>query len=122
MADGMCDWDAGTPHPRNHILTTLSPPATVELCDEHYGPGMIPLLASELGVDPGDFYANVERFIAREIKKADRALADAQAAEAAKGSEGPVPGSIGTGQVAGDDAETLVFADEGEYAAGDDAP
>lgn len=121
MADGMCDWDSGTPHARNHILTTLSPPATVELCNEHYGPGLIPLLASEIGVDPGDFYANVERFIAREVEKADRALADAQAAEAAEGGEDPIPGSMGTGQVADDDTETLILADEGEYAGGDGA-
>lgn len=90
MADGQCDWGE-IPHARNHILTTLSPPASVELCDEHYGPGLIPLLAAELGLDPGDFYSQVERIIKREAAKADRALADAQAAEAAKGSQGPAP-------------------------------
>lgn len=87
MADGLCDWDEGNPHPRNHILTTLNPPATVELCDDHYGPGMIPLVAAELGLDPGDFYANVERYAKREQAKAERALAKAQAAEADGGGE-----------------------------------
>ncbi|HEV2222422.1 MAG TPA: hypothetical protein VGV89_06885 [Thermoplasmata archaeon] len=82
MADGLCDWDDGTPHPRNHILTTLNPPATVELCDDHYGPGMIPLVAAELGLNPGDFYANVERYAKREQAKADKALAAAEQAEA----------------------------------------
>lgn len=90
MADGQCDWGE-TPHPRNHIITTLNPPASVELCDEHYGPGLIPLLAAELGLEPGEFYAQVERIIKREAGKAERALADAQAAEAAEGSQGPQP-------------------------------
>lgn len=92
MADGLCDWGEETPHARNHILTTLNPPATVELCDDHYGPGLIPLLAAELGVDPGPFYTNIERYLARESKKADRVLADAQAAEAAQGSQDPAAG------------------------------
>jgi hypothetical protein len=73
----------------NHLLTTINPPSTVETCDEHYAPSLIPILAAELGLEPGDFYASVERYIAREAKKAERALAEAQAAEAAKGSQGP---------------------------------
>lgn len=76
----------------NHLITTINPSATVTLCDEHYAPGLIPLLAAELGVDPGDFYANVERYVNRKAKDAERALADAQAQEAAKGSQGPAPG------------------------------
>lgn len=75
----------------NHLITTISPPSSVSLCDEHYAPGLIPLLAAELGVDPGDFYTNTERFLDREAKKAERAVADAQAAESAKGSGGPAP-------------------------------
>lgn len=71
------------------IITTLTNGASVSLCGEHYGPGMIPLLAAELGVDPGDFYAEVERYLKREQKKADKALADARAAEAGQGSQGP---------------------------------
>ena len=81
MADGLCDWDSDTPHPRNHILTTISPPGTVELCDDHYGPGMIPLVAAELGLDPGDFYANVERYAKRAQAKYEKDLAAALAAE-----------------------------------------
>jgi hypothetical protein len=82
MADGLCDWEGDGPHPRNHIITTLNPFSAVELCDDHYGPGLIPLLAGELGVDPGPFYANVERYLKAEQKRADKALAAAQAAEA----------------------------------------
>lgn len=89
--DGICDWDAEQPHARNHILTTLNPPASVELCDDHYGPGLIPLLAAELGVEPGPFYAHVEKYLKREAAKADRALADAQAVEAVEGSQGSSP-------------------------------
>lgn len=73
----------------NHMITTINPPSTISTCGEHYAPSLIPILAAELGVDPGDFYGNVERYLAREAKKADKALADAQAAEAAKGSQGP---------------------------------
>lgn len=77
--------------PIDHILTTLSTGASVSLCAEHYAPGLIPLLAAELGVDPGDFYGHVERYLARETKKAEKALADAQAVKVAKGSQGPAP-------------------------------
>jgi hypothetical protein len=73
-----------------HLITTITNGATVALCDDHYGPGLIPLLASELGVDPGDFYANVERYLKRQAAKADKDLADAQAATAVKGSKAPV--------------------------------
>jgi hypothetical protein len=89
MADGLCDWEGDRPHPRNHIITTLNPFSAVELCDDHYGPGMIPLLAAELGVDPGPFYAHVERYLKAEQKRADKALAAAQAAEAVKAEDGP---------------------------------
>ncbi len=89
----------------NHLLTTLNPPSTVSLCDEHYAPGLIPLLAAELGVDPGKFYGSVERFLAREAKEAARAVAGAQAAEAAKGSDGPP--SPEAGQHQGDDHHGL---------------
>ncbi len=73
----------------NHMITTINPPSTISTCDEHYPPSLIPILAAELGVDPGEFYAYVEKYLAREAKKAERALADAQAAEAAQGSQGP---------------------------------
>jgi len=82
MANGQCDW-GDAPHARNHILTTIDPPGTVELCDDHYGPGLIPILAAELGVEPGPFYENVKRYIDRELAKAAKATVKAQAAEAA---------------------------------------
>lgn len=72
-----------------HMITNITNGATVTLCDDHYAPGLIPLLAAELGVDPGDFYATVERYIKRQQAKADKDLADAQAATAVKGSQAP---------------------------------
>lgn len=95
-----CEFGDCTSAP-NHLLTTIAPPATVSLCDDHYPAGLIPLLAAELGVDPGDFYGHVEKYLARENKKAEKALADAQAAEAAKGSE---DASTAPDTVPGDDA------------------
>lgn len=72
------------------MITNITNGATVTLCEEHYAPGLIPILASELGVDPGDFYAVVERYLKRQQSKADKDLADAQAAAAAvKGSKAP---------------------------------
>lgn len=72
-----------------HMITTITNGATVTLCDDHYAPGLIPLLAAELGVDPGDFYATVERYLKRQQSKADKDLADAQAAATVKGSKAP---------------------------------
>lgn len=121
MADGMCDWGSETPHARNHIITTLSPPSTVELCDEHYGPGLIPLLGVELGFEPGDFYGRVEKWMTAEAKKAARVLADAQAAAEAEGSEGPP--AEGGDEHQGDGLEPNMYAaDNPVYAGpGDDA-
>lgn len=72
-----------------YMITDVSNGVTITLCDEHYPPGLIPLLASELGVDPGEFYAMVERYVKRQSAKADKALADVQAAAAAEDSQHP---------------------------------
>lgn len=71
----------------NHMVTTINPPSTISTCDEHYPPALIPLLAAELGVDPGEFYSKVERWLAAEAKKVAKDLADAQAAQTAEGSQ-----------------------------------
>lgn len=72
-----------------HMITNISNGATVTLCDEHYAPGLIPLLAGALDVDFGGLYTVVERFVKRESAKAEKELADAQAAAAVKGSQTP---------------------------------
>lgn len=64
----------------NHLVTTMTPAVTLAFCDEHYPAGLIPLLAAELGVDPGPFYSHVEKYIAREHKKAEKAQAEAETA------------------------------------------
>lgn len=99
MSDSACDFDEPA-HGRNWILTRLSPPVTVELCDEHLAPGMIGLLAADLGVEYGGLYGTIEKFLAREAKKAEKDLAAAQAAEAEQASSEPL--------YAPDDAEALL--------------
>jgi hypothetical protein len=86
-----------------HIITNVTNGATVTLCDEHYPVGLIPLLAAELGVDPGDFYATVERYVKRQGAKADKDLASAQAATAVKSSKDP--GKSPDGGQSGDDTD-----------------
>lgn len=83
-----CIWGDCTSQPL-HLITDLSNGSTVSLCDEHYAPGLIPLLAAQLGVDPTHFYAHVEKYIKAQNAKAEKELADAQAATAVKGSENP---------------------------------
>lgn len=102
MADGQCDY-GDTPHGRNHILTTITPPLTLELCDEHEAPGLIFILADRLGVDGERFYAMITRWLDKEAKAADKALADARAAEASQGSKGP-PAPDDGGHQGDDDA------------------
>lgn len=105
-----------------HIITDISNGATVSLCGEHYAPGLIPLLAAELGVDPGDFYANIERYLARQAKKAEAELAKVQAAAEAGGEDGH-QGSGEDGHQ-GDDLEPATVDDmnAGVPASGGDAP
>lgn len=72
-----------------HLHTDTRTGNTVSLCADHNGPGLIPLVAAELGVDPMAFYTNVEKFIANQAKKAERELANAQAAKVAESSDDP---------------------------------
>ena len=115
MSDGACDF-AEPVHGRNWILTRLYPPTTVELCDEHVSPGLIGLLAADLGVEFADLYAAIERFLTREAKKADKALADAQAAEG-QAPDGLVPDAPGSNddpgrpEVMDNDGVTVVTPD-----------
>jgi hypothetical protein len=106
----------------NHMITTINPASTISTCDEHYPPSLIPLLAAELGVDPTEFYANVERFLAREAKKAGRALADAHAAGAAKGSQGPAAEALAEVPGAGLDTDEDLADKAAGNAAAESAP
>ena len=99
-----------------HLITTITNGATVALCDEHYAPGLIPLLAAELGVDPGDFYVNIERYLKRQATKADKDLADAQAAPAVKGSKAPAASP--DGDQGGQETDPMNLTDAEYYGAG----
>jgi hypothetical protein len=81
MADGVCDIGEDR-EPRNWIITRLSPPITTEVCDEHLAPGLVYLLAADLGVDGNEFYDGVQKLVKRLADKADKQLEAAQAAEA----------------------------------------
>lgn len=77
----------GPDHKVNWLITHLQPAMTISLCDEDFPVGVIPMLASELGVDPGRLYDSVKRFVdreqAREAREAGKAAeADYLAARA----------------------------------------
>lgn len=105
-----------------HMITDISNGATVTLCDEHYGPGLIPLLAAALGVDFPGLYTVIERFVKRESAKAEKELADAQAAAAVKGSQDPARSPDG-GQDDDDEIERIEREETGLFAStGEEAP
>lgn len=87
MADGACDFTDEV-HGRNWIITRLSPPVTIELCDEHLAPGLTPIIAAELGIEFETLYMNLDRLLKKEAVRAAKELAAAEQAEAA-GEEAP---------------------------------
>lgn len=114
MADGACDF-TDEAHGRNWIITRLSPPVTIELCDEHLAPGITPILAAELGLEFETLYANLDRLLKKEAARAAKELAGAQAAEAAGGSQDDYGESTGTCAYCGEpweDGESHLHADQ----------
>lgn len=104
-------------NPVNWLLTHMNPPGTLSVCDDHAPVFTIGLLAGQLGVDNGGLYDVIKRYVDKQAKlqaAADLGARQAQAAEAAKART-----HMGSGQVADDDTESLVFADEGEYIGAD---
>lgn len=76
-----CAFAEGQPgHPVNWLITRLAPAMTISLCDEDFPVGLVPVLASELGVDPGRLYDTIKRFTDREAAR--EAKETAEAAEA----------------------------------------
>ena len=67
-------------HPVNWLITRLQPAATISLCGDDFPVGIIPVLASELGVDQARLYDTIKRFVDRE--QAREAKQAAEAAEA----------------------------------------
>lgn len=85
-----CAFGDGTGgHPVNWLITRLQPAATISLCGDDFPVGIIPVLASELGVDQARLYDMIKRFVdreqAREAKQAAEAQAEASAAAAGDG-------------------------------------
>lgn len=98
-----------------YMITDITNGSTVTLCEEHYPPGLIPLLAAALGVDPGKFYEMIEKYIKRQATQADRELASAQAATAVKSSKAPAASPNG-GQGDDDDQADDDQADDQQAA------
>lgn len=78
-----CEWGDCT-RPVAVLITNMTNGGTVSLCAEDYGPGLIPILASELGVDPQALYAHIEKFLKVEARKAEKELEAARAAAEAE--------------------------------------
>lgn len=82
-------------HQVNWLITHLSPPLTVSVCDDDFPMAVIPLLASSLGVDQGRLYESVKRFVDREQAKAKRdTQAEAERDAKAAGVEPADPGDV----------------------------
>lgn len=73
-----CEYCGGE-HPVNWLITHLNPAMTVSVCDEDFPVAMLPIIAGELGVDPGEFYQMVSEWV--------NARAEAEAAEQAAADE-----------------------------------
>lgn len=95
----------GDDHPPASVLMTwLYNGASVNMCPEDVPVGLINILATDLGVDPGKFYEYVKRFVDREAKKA---AADAQQdTDGAGSTEGAAVVGESTGPAAADDDDT----------------
>lgn len=94
----------GPDHKVNWLVTRLSPALTISLCDEDFPVGLIPLLGSELGVDPARLYDAVKRFVDREQAREAKAAAagSTETDRLDPGPEGTGPSRCGScGRVAG---------------------
>lgn len=61
----------GEDHPPAAVLMTwLDSGATINMCPDDLAPGLINILATDLGVDPMPFYESVKRYVDRQAKKA----------------------------------------------------
>lgn len=108
-----CAFGDGTAgHPVNWLITRLQPAATISLCGDDFPVGIIPVLASELGVDQARLYDTIKRFVdreqAREAKQAGKAAAAAVDGAPAGPNDSDLP-DAGDGE--GVDAEDAVWGE-----------
>lgn len=99
----LCD---GTKGPAVVITTSLATGKTGASCEADYPVMLVGALAAELDLDANKLYDTISRFADRELKAAQKALAEAEAAEAAS----PAPAAdsapaASTGADSGDSAE-----------------
>lgn len=92
-------------HKVNWLITRLRPAVTISLCEEDFPVGIIPVLASELGVDGGRLYDTIKRFTDREQAR--------EAREAEQAASIP-PQPPMTGDMAGEHPRTQADADQDE--------
>lgn len=69
-------------NPVNWLLTHMSPPGTLSVCDDHAPVFMIGLLAGQLGVDNARLYDAIRKHVDREAKAAAKAATQAAMDEA----------------------------------------
>lgn len=72
------------PKPVNWLVTHMSPPGTLAICDDDFPVIVIPVLAQALGVDAGRLYDVIRKHVDKEAKAAAKALEAAAALEAGK--------------------------------------
>lgn len=82
-----CQW-GDNPHSAVHLITNIETGTVVGLCEDHFAPGLIPVLAFNLGVDASELYKAIEKFVAAETKKAALAADAARAAAEQDGQGG----------------------------------
>lgn len=75
------------------IVTWLANGATLSVCPDCFAPGMINVLAVDLGVDPTKFYDHVKRFVDKAARDAAKEVQ--QATDAATTADG----GAGVGEV-----------------------
>lgn len=83
MSGYMCDFHEDQ-HGARFIFMDAATGASISWCPDAFPPGILPILAAELGVEPVPFYEHVRKYVDREAKKAARADVEAQVREVAK--------------------------------------
>lgn len=84
------------------LITWLETGATINLCPDDVAPGLINILATDLGIEPLPFYENVKRYVDRMAKKAAKDAEQDTAESGSGGAAGDGGESTPVCQVCGD--------------------